>query len=102
MMDCDKAVGRVVNLGQGEEVDIKTVISLICNMLGYPSDKIEHRRPRPSDVRRLHADITLAKKMLGYSPKTSFKKGIELTIDWFRSKMECRSTKSRRPVKRRK
>lgn len=94
MMDCDKAIGRIVNVGQGREINIKTVISTICDMLDYPSDKIEHRPPRPSDVRRLHADITLAKKMLGYSPKTSFNEGIELTIDWFRSKMECKNTKS--------
>jgi UDP-glucose 4-epimerase len=90
MMDCDKAVGRVVNIGNGSEINIKTVISMICDALEYPSDKIEQRPPRPSDVRRLHADITIAKKMLGYSPKTSFKEGIEHTIDWFRSKVECK------------
>lgn len=94
MMDCDKAIGRVVNVGQGIEIDIKTVISMICKTLDYPFDKIEHRPPRPSDVRRLHADITLAKKMLGYSPKTSFNEGIGLTIDWFKSKMECKHMKS--------
>jgi UDP-glucose 4-epimerase len=94
MMDCDEAVGRVVNVGQGREIDIQTVISMICDMLDYPFEKTEHRPPRPSDVRRLHADITLAKKMLGYSPKTSFNEGIELTIEWFRSKMECKHMKS--------
>jgi UDP-glucose 4-epimerase len=94
MMDCDKAVGKVVNIGQGEEIDIKTVISMICDKLDYPFDKVERKSPRPSDVRRLHADITLAKKMLGYSPKTSFNEGLELTIDWFRSKMECKHMRS--------
>jgi len=86
MMDCDKTVGRVVNIGQGKETDIKTVISMICGALDYPFDKVERKPPRPSDVRRLHADITVAEKMLGYSPKTSLKEGIKLTIDWFRSK----------------
>jgi UDP-glucose 4-epimerase len=94
MMDCDEAVGRVVNVGQGKEIDIKTVISMICDALDYPFDKVEHKPPRPSDVRRLHADIALAKKMLGYSPKTSFTEGIELTIDWFRSKMKCKHVRS--------
>ncbi|OGD48231.1 hypothetical protein A3K79_07200 [Candidatus Bathyarchaeota archaeon RBG_13_46_16b] len=94
MMDCDKAVGRVVNVGQGKEIDIKTVISMICDALDYPFDKVERKPPRPSDIRRLHADITLAKKMLGYSPKTGFNEGIELTIDWFRSKMECKHARS--------
>ena len=94
MMDCDKAIGRVVNVGQGREIDIKTVISTICGTLDYPSERIEHRPARPSDVRRLHADTTLAKKMLGYSPRTGFSEGIKLTIDWFRSKMECKNTRS--------
>jgi UDP-glucose 4-epimerase len=94
MMDCDKAVGRVVNIGQGQEIDIKTVISMICDKLDYPFDKVEHKPPRPSDVRRLYADITLAKKMLGYSPKTNFNEGLKLTIDWFRSKMECKNARS--------
>jgi UDP-glucose 4-epimerase len=86
MMECDEALGRVVNTGQGKETNIKTVISMICNALDYPFDKIDHKPPRLSDVRRLHADITLAKKMLGFSPKTSLKEGIKLTIEWFRSK----------------
>jgi len=94
MMNCDKAVGRVVNVGQGKEMDVRTVISMICDALDYPFDKVELKPPRPSDVRRLHADITLAKKMLGYSPKTAFNEGIKLTIDWFRSKMECKHVRS--------
>ncbi len=94
MMECDEAVGRVVNIGQGEEVNIKTIISMICNKLDYPFDKVEHRPSRPSDVRRLHADISLAKKMLGYAPKTSFNKGLELTIDWFKSEMVKKNVRS--------
>src|SRR4030042_2360270 len=94
MMDCDKALGQVVNIGQGDEIDIKTTISMICEKLDYPFAKVERKPARPSDVRRLHADITLAKKMLGYSPKTSFNEGLELTIDWFRSKMECKNARA--------
>jgi UDP-glucose 4-epimerase len=86
MMNCDNAIGKVINIGQGKETEIKTVISMICNALDYPIDKIEHRPARPSDVRRLHADITEAKKMIHYSPKTSLEEGIRFTIDWFRSK----------------
>jgi UDP-glucose 4-epimerase len=86
MMNCDNAIGKVINIGQGKETEIKTVISMICKALDYPIDKIEHRPARPSDVRRLHADITEAKKMIHYSPKTSLEEGIRFTIDWFRSK----------------
>ena len=90
MLDCDEAIGEVVNIGQGEEMTIKSVISVICKRLDYPFSNVEHRPPRPSDVRRLHADITLARKMLGYSPKTKFSEGLDLTVEWFRSKMECK------------
>jgi UDP-glucose 4-epimerase len=99
MIECDKALGKVINTGQGEEMKIKNVIAMMCDELGYPPDKIEHRPPRPSDVRRLYADVTLAKKTLGYSPKTSFKKGIRLTINWFKSKKEnCGSTEKETPA----
>jgi UDP-glucose 4-epimerase len=91
MMDCDKAIGKVVNIGQGSELDIKTVISRICTTLDYPPDRIEHKPPRSSDVMRLHADITLAKKMFEYSPKTSFDEGIKLTIEWFRSRIDAKA-----------
>jgi len=83
-LECDETIGKVINIGQGSEIDIKTVIATICIKLNYPFEKVVHKPPRPSDVRRLHADITLAKKMIGYSPKTSFEKGINLTIDWFK------------------
>lgn len=85
MMECDKALGKVVNTGQGKETNIKTVISMICKALDHPFEEIDHKPPRPSDVRRLLADTTLAKKMLGFSPKTSLEEGIKLTIEWFRS-----------------
>jgi|APFre7841882590_1041340.scaffolds.fasta_scaffold11688_1 UDP-glucose 4-epimerase len=93
MMECDKTLGRIVNTGQGKETDIKTVVSMICDELNYPLDKIDQKPPRPSDVRRLLADTTLARKLLGYSAKTSLEEGIKLTIDWFRS--EKNNTTSR-------
>lgn len=86
MIECDKAIGRVVNTGHGKETNIKTVIEMICEALDYPFVKVDHKPPRPSDVRRLHADITLAKKLIDFSPKTSLEEGIRLTIEWFRSK----------------
>lgn len=87
MMECDKALGKVVNIGQGEEVSIKSVIETICKELNYPFDWVEHKPARPSDVRRLYADTSLAKKMLGYSPTVNFEEGINRTIQWFRSKI---------------
>lgn len=85
MLECDQAIGKVVNVGQGQETNIKTVISLLCDILHYPVERADHKPARPADVRRLHADITLAKNMIHYSPKTSLEEGLRLTIDWFKT-----------------
>lgn len=95
MMNCDEAVGKVVNVGQGKETNVITVISKICHMLDYPIEKIERKPARPSDVRRLHADITLARNLLNYFPRVNLDEGIRLTIDWFKSKMERMRCESR-------
>jgi UDP-glucose 4-epimerase len=83
LLECDKAIGKIVNVGQGNETRIKDVISLICDSLDYPSASIERRPPRPVDIRCLHADVTLAKDLINYSPKIDFQKGLRLTIEWF-------------------
>jgi len=92
LLDCDEAIGKIVNVGQGKETKIKAVISLICDALNYPFEYVDHKPARPSDVRRLYADITLAKDMLDYSPKTRLEEGINLTINWF--KMQKSYTKN--------
>ena len=40
---------------------------------------------QPGDVDRTYADISKAKKLLGYEPKTSFKKGIENFANWYKN-----------------
>lgn len=87
LLECDEAVGKIVNVGQGKETKIKDIISIICDSLGYSSGNIEHRAPRPADVRRLHADVTLAKELINYSPKTDLQKGLHLTVEWFEHAM---------------
>ena len=78
---CDKAVGRVVNVGSGKETSIKKIIRLICEALDYPFSEVEYKPPRPADVRRHLADISLAESLFGYKPQTSLKEGLAITID---------------------
>ena len=40
--------------------------------------------PAKGDVRDSVADITLAKKSIGYAPNWSIRKGLEATIEWFK------------------
>jgi len=87
LMNSESAIGKVVNIGQNREHSIKEVISTICNELDYPQDQIEYTKARPSDVRRLFADVSLAKKLIAYAPQVSFTKGIKLTVKWFKERL---------------
>lgn len=89
LLNCNKAVGEIINVGSGTETKIKDVIYKICDLLNFPRENILHAPPRPSDVRRLCADITRAKKLFKYSPKTDFDDGLALTINW--CKTTCNS-----------
>ncbi len=80
---CDAGVGKIVNVGQGKEISINEVISLICSVLKYPFSEVVYAPPRPADVRRHLADISLAKELVNYSPKISFEEGLKLTVEGY-------------------
>lgn len=39
---------------------------------------------QPGDVDRTFADVSKAKKLIGYEPKTSFEEGIEKFVKWYK------------------
>lgn len=82
----DEAVGRVTNVGNGRDVSIGEVASLIAQRMNSEiaivSDQ-DRVRPDWSEVQRLVADATLARK-LGWSPSVSLEEGIDRVIDWMR------------------
>jgi nucleoside-diphosphate-sugar epimerase len=43
--------------------------------------------PRPGDVKHSLADITAAKKLLGFKPTVDFKNGLKLAINWYRENL---------------
>jgi UDP-N-acetylglucosamine/UDP-N-acetyl-alpha-D-glucosaminouronate 4-epimerase len=81
-------VGKVINVGTGERHTLNEIISLLNNVLGKPVTP-RYDAPRAGDVKHSHADITLARKLLGYEPKVNFHEGLRRTVDWFRSTLAC-------------
>lgn len=76
--------GKVLNIGSGEEVSIKTVVQLICEYLDYDKPII-YEEPRPADVRRHISSIYLAKDLIDFKPKISFEDGIKKTTEWYQN-----------------
>ena len=79
-----KAVGDVFNVGTGTETSVNTLTKLISEKVG--NQTIENIPERDIDnIRRRSIGIEKIHQSLGWSPKINMQKGIELTIDWYKS-----------------
>jgi NAD dependent epimerase/dehydratase len=79
------AVGQVVNIGSGREVSIDELAHTILRMTGSRSEVVEdvqRVRPAASEVERLLCDNTLARELLGWTPRVSLEEGLGRTIEW--------------------
>jgi nucleoside-diphosphate-sugar epimerase len=76
----DGAPGNVFNIGCGERVSLNTLIKLLENVLGV-SATVHYAEPRHGDVRHSLADIALAQRILGYSPKVLIEEGLRRTVE---------------------
>lgn len=74
--------GKVINLGTGTDVSMNHLLQTICDYMGYHGEW-EHQKERTSDVRKLCADITRARNLLGFEPMTKLEDGIKETLDWY-------------------
>lgn len=87
---CDSAIGKVVNAASNFEISIGDTVNLIAEIMNVEIKVIteeERIRPVGSEVNRLFGDNTLLKSLTNWKPEFSgvdgFKKGLELTKDWF-------------------
>ncbi len=72
----------VFNLGESDTVQLKDLIAAIEKALGQKA-KINRLPEQPGDMPLTCADISKARKLLGYNPKTKFSEGLPRFIDWF-------------------
>lgn len=79
----NKDVYEILNLGNSSPVSLKEMINTIADVLGK-TPNIQELPMQPGDVERTFADISKAKKLIGYNPKTSFQEGIENFVKWYK------------------
>jgi len=75
--------GQVVNVATGRRTDLLTLLRLLAAEIGRPA-RARHLAPRKGDVRHSVADISAARRLLGYSPRVGFETGIRRTVEWYR------------------
>lgn len=81
-IDYEQTNYEVINLGESRTVELRELISLLENELGTRAE-IDWQPPQPGDVPQTFADITKARRLLGYHPQTQIEDGIRQFIEWF-------------------
>jgi nucleoside-diphosphate-sugar epimerase len=72
---------EIVNLGSDRPVKLRQIIKTIERLLGREAE-IQSRPGHPADVPATWADLTKARRLLGWSPQTTWEEGLERTVKW--------------------
>jgi nucleoside-diphosphate-sugar epimerase len=76
--------GRVLNVGGGHEpTSVNRILDIVAGLTSATPHPV-HTAPREGDVRRTEADVSVARRLIGYEPKVGIEEGLCLTVEWFR------------------
>jgi UDP-glucuronate decarboxylase len=85
LMELDPNPATPINIGNPEEYSINELAKIVRQMAGGSSPIVYE--PLPLDDPRLRRpDISLAMRLLGWSPRTPVRQGIAKTMEWFAAK----------------
>jgi UDP-glucuronate 4-epimerase len=76
---------EIINLGESQTVGLLHLIELLEQALGKRA-MIDWQPSQPGDVPITYADISKARRLLGYNPQTKIETGIEKFVEWFNKK----------------
>jgi UDP-glucuronate 4-epimerase len=79
------ARGRVYNVGGGSRVTVNEALDLLVSFVGRPLE-VHHLESARGDVRDTAADMTRARRELGFSPSTTLEKGLLAEFEWIEDK----------------
>ena len=77
------ANGVVFNGGTGARITLNQVLKLLEKITGKKISA-KYDPPRTGDIRDSQADISLARKLLGYQPRVDFEQGLQRTWEWYK------------------
>ncbi len=81
--DATDVSGRVFNIASGKSTDLLTLLDVLNRLLAVDV-KPRHDPPRAGDVRESRADVTEARRWLGYKPEVDFEEGLRRSVDYYR------------------
>lgn len=81
-----EAAGEAFNVAFGGREFLIDIYYKLTKALGVDFEP-EFGPERPGDIKHSNADISKAKRLLGYDPQWSFEKGIQAAIDWYKENL---------------
>jgi nucleoside-diphosphate-sugar epimerase len=81
--EADGASGLVFNGGTGARITLNQVLKMLSRITGEPI-QAKYDVARNGDIRDSQADVSLARKVLGYEPRVLFEEGLKRTWEWYR------------------
>ena len=81
--DNTTAVNQVYNIAKGEQTTLNDLFGMLKEISGKNIKPI-HGTERSGDIKHSHADISKAKRLLGYHPATSPAEGLQKTYEWYK------------------
>ena len=84
-LEKNKNIYEIINLGESETISLRKMVKTLENEIGKKA-VLKKLSMQPGDVNRTFADISKAKELIGYDPKTKFEEGIKKFVNWYRNK----------------
>lgn len=81
-----EAAGEAFNIAYGGRVFMTDLYNRIAELLGSDVKPI-YGSDRPGDIKHSNADISKARRLLGYDPDYSFYDGIKLCVEWYKENL---------------
>ena len=78
------ANGEAFNVGCGDRISLLDMITMLESLLGRKLDR-RHAPTRGGDVLHTLADVSKAKRLMGYTPQVGFAEGFRRTVEHFRA-----------------
>lgn len=84
-LECSEGDGMALNIGSGSPITIGDVAREMTRCMGVSIPAEITGKYRAGDIRHCFADITAARRVLGYTPRHRFADGIAELVEWLRS-----------------
>lgn len=75
--------GETINVACAQRITVNELARIVLEIYNRPDLKAVHEAERAGDVKHSLADLSQARRLLGYEPIVDFRTGLEPTLQWY-------------------